>query len=89
MGMITNDWVEPLSTEFRKPYYKDLYNFVRDEYSKTIVYPPADDIFIAFHFTPLKDVKVYCWGRIRIIMLIRPMVCLFQYCREMTFLHHL
>ena len=26
MGMITNDWVEPLSTEFRKPYYKDLYN---------------------------------------------------------------
>ena len=49
MGMITNDWVEPLSTEFRKPYYKDLYNFVRDEYSKTIVYPPADDIFISHH----------------------------------------
>lgn len=63
MGMITNDWVEPLSTEFRKPYYKDLYNFVRDEYSKTIVYPPADDIFNAFHFTPLKDVKVLLLGQ--------------------------
>lgn len=49
--------------EFRKPYYKDLYNFVRDEYSKTIVYPPADDIFNAFHFTPLKDVKVLLLGQ--------------------------
>ena len=63
MGMITNDWVDPLSMEFRKPYYKDLYNFVRDEYSKTIVYPPADDIFNAFHFTPLKDVKVLLLGQ--------------------------
>ena len=63
MGMITNDWVEPLSTEFRKPYYKDLYNFVRDEYSKTIVYPPADDIFNAFHFTPLSKVKVLLLGQ--------------------------
>ena len=63
MGMITNDWVEPLSTEFRKPYYKDLYNFVRDEYSKTIVYPPADDIFNAFALTPLSQVKVVILGQ--------------------------
>ena len=63
MSMITNDWLEPLSSEFRKGYYSQLYNFVKDEYSKTVVYPPAEDIFDAFHFTPLKDVKVLLLGQ--------------------------
>lgn len=63
MTMITNDWLEPLKEEFSKPYYKDLYEFVKDEYSKNVVYPPADDIFNAFHFTPLKDVKVVILGQ--------------------------
>ena len=63
MGMITNDWVEPLSTEFRKPYYKDLYNFVRDEYSKTIVYPPADDI----HLQILRRNCMMTWDVISLI----------------------
>ncbi len=63
MSMITNDLLEPLSSEFRKEYYSQLYNFVKDEYSKTVVYPPAEDIFNAFHFTPLKDVKVLLLGQ--------------------------
>lgn len=63
MSMITNDWLEPLSSEFRKEYYSQLYNFVKDEYSKTVVYPPAEDIFNAFHFTPLKDVKALLLGQ--------------------------
>ena len=63
MGMITNDWLEAIQPEFSKPYYKELYSFVKDEYSKTIVYPPAEDIFNAFHFTPLKDVKVLLLGQ--------------------------
>ena len=63
MSMITNDWLEPLSSEFRKGYYSQLYNFVKDEYSKTVVYPPAEDIFNALHFTPLKDVKVLLLGQ--------------------------
>lgn len=63
MSMITNDWLEPLSSEFRKGYYSQLYNFVKDEYSKTVGYPPAEDIFNAFHFTPLKDVKVLLLGQ--------------------------
>lgn len=63
MSMITNNWLEPLSSEFRKGYYSQLYNFVKDEYSKTVVYPPAEDIFNAFHFTPLKDVKVLLLGQ--------------------------
>lgn len=63
MGMITNDWLDAVSDEFKKPYYKELYTFVRDEYSKGPVYPPADDIFNAFHFTPLSKVKVLLLGQ--------------------------
>jgi len=63
MSQITNDWLDAINGEFRKPYYKELYNFVKDEYSKTVVYPPADDIFNAFHFTPLSKVKVLILGQ--------------------------
>ena len=63
MGMISNDWLGPLSAEFRKPYYKELYNFVNEEYSRRIVYPPSDEIFSAMHLTPLKDVKVVILGQ--------------------------
>ena len=63
MSMITGDWQEALSGEFKKDYYKKLYTFVKDEYNRCVVYPPADDIFNAFHFTPLKDVKVLILGQ--------------------------
>ncbi|MGN0375843.1 MAG: uracil-DNA glycosylase [Butyrivibrio sp.] len=63
MAAIDNDWLVPLKAEFAKPYYKELYNFVRDEYSKTIIYPPSDEIFNAFHFTPLNEVKVLLLGQ--------------------------
>ncbi len=63
MGMITNDWLEAVSEEFKKPYYRELYGFVKEEYSKGAVYPPADDIFNAFHFTPLSKVKVLLLGQ--------------------------
>ena len=43
--MIDNDWLEYVSDEFKKPYYKDLYNFVKEEYSTHVIYPPAYDIF--------------------------------------------
>ena len=63
MAMIDNDWLEYIQGEFHKPYYKDLYNFVRQEYSTRVIYPPADDIFNAFHFTPLSKVKVLILGQ--------------------------
>ena len=63
MSMITNDWKDALSDEFKNEYYKKLYTYVKDEYSRCVVYPPADDIFNAFHFTPLKDVKVLILGQ--------------------------
>lgn len=63
MGMISNDWLSAVSCEFKKPYYRSLYTFVKEEYSKATVYPPADDIFNAFHFTPLSKVKVLLLGQ--------------------------
>lgn len=63
MGMISNDWLPAVSEEFKKPYYRTLYSYVKEEYSKTTVYPPADDIFNAFHFTPLSKVKVLLLGQ--------------------------
>ena len=63
MSMIDNDWLVPLKKEFSKPYYKDLFEFVKNEYSTTVVYPPADDIFNAFHLTPLHNVKAVILGQ--------------------------
>ena len=63
MAAITNDWLEGIGEEFKKPYYRDLYMFIKEEYSKYIVYPEAEDIFNAFHFTPLGEVKVVIIGQ--------------------------
>ena len=63
MNMLDGEWAKAVGAEFKKPYYRDLYNFVRDEYATHVVYPPADDIFNAMHFTPLNKVKVLILGQ--------------------------
>ncbi len=63
MSMISNDWLTELGAEFRKPYYAKLYQFIREEYNEYQVFPPADDIFNAFHYTPLSQVKVVIIGQ--------------------------
>jgi len=63
MGMITNDWIAVLGEEFKKPYYLQLYQFIRQEYETKQIFPPADDIFNSFHLTPLSGVKVVILGQ--------------------------
>ena len=63
MPPITNDWADYLKEEYKKPYYRKLYQKVMDEYHTKLIFPPADDIFNAFHFTPVKDVKVVILGQ--------------------------
>ena len=63
MGAISNDWLAPLGAEFKKPYYKKLYETVKQEYQTRAVYPDANDIFNAFDFTPLSKVKVVILGQ--------------------------
>ena len=63
MAAISNDWLDALKGEFKKPYYKQLFETVKKEYAAHPVFPPSEDIFNAFHLTPLKDVKVVILGQ--------------------------
>lgn len=63
MSIIQNDWLAPLKPEFSKPYYAELFKFVKNEYATRQIFPPADDIFNAFHLTPLHEVKVVILGQ--------------------------
>ena len=63
MSAISGDWLEALKGEFHQPYYAKLYKTVMTEYQTRKIFPPADDLFNAFHFTPLKDVKVLILGQ--------------------------
>lgn len=60
---IDNDWLEPIKNEFKKPYYAKLYNKVNEEYSKYTIFPPKQDVFNAYTFTPLNKVKVLILGQ--------------------------
>lgn len=63
MSGISGDWYEALKGEFKKPYYKQLFDTVTKEYQTRQIFPPANDIFNAFHYTPLKNVKVVIFGQ--------------------------
>ncbi len=63
MAAISGDWQEALKGEFKKEYYKKLYATVKAEYQTHAVFPPAEDIFNAFHYTPLNEVKVVIFGQ--------------------------
>ena len=63
MPPIAGEWADALKGEFRKPYYRDLFTFVGQEYRTKTIYPPSDEIFSAFHLTPLPQVKVVILGQ--------------------------
>ena len=63
MAQIAGDWLPAVRAEFAKPYYRELYQFVKKEYESGTVYPPADQIFNALHLTPLGKVKVVILGQ--------------------------
>ncbi len=63
MAAIENDWLAPLQAEFKKPYYRQLYAKIREEYSTRQVFPNPNDIFNAFSLTPLSEVKVLILGQ--------------------------
>lgn len=63
MPKISNDWLTVVGQEFTQPYYLSLRQFLIGEYRSRTIYPKADDIFNAFHFTPLSRVKVVLLGQ--------------------------
>ena len=60
---IEESWKIRLQTEFEKPYFKTLTDFVRNEYQQTTIFPPGKFIFNAFNLCPFHQVKVVIIGQ--------------------------
>lgn len=60
---IDASWKTHLQSEFDKPYFKELTDFVRDEYARGTVYPAGRNIFNAFDLCPFDKVKVVIIGQ--------------------------
>jgi uracil-DNA glycosylase len=60
---IEPSWKRALAEEFEKPYFKELTDFVKEEYKTSKVYPAPKNIFRAFELTPFDKVKVVILGQ--------------------------
>lgn len=60
---IAQDWKEILQPEFDKPYFRELTDFVRQEYASRRVFPRAGNIFRAFDKCPFDRLKVVIIGQ--------------------------
>ncbi|WP_373940858.1 uracil-DNA glycosylase [Polaribacter sejongensis] len=61
--ILTRSWQPLLQSEFDKPYFKELTNFVTSEYKNHQCFPKQEDIFAAFNFCSLDDLKVVIIGQ--------------------------
>ncbi|TVZ51708.1 uracil-DNA glycosylase [Dokdonia sp. Hel_I_53] len=60
---IAASWKRELAEEFEKPYFKDLIEFVKEEYRSHTCFPPGKAIFSAFDHCPFDKVKVVIIGQ--------------------------
>ena len=60
---IHNTWKKVLNEEFNKPYFKELNEFVSEEYKNNTCYPKHTNIFEAFNKATFDKVKVVVIGQ--------------------------
>lgn len=60
---IEESWKDALKEEFGKEYFKELVQFVKEEYKNHTVYPQGENIFKAFEYCPFDNVKVVIIGQ--------------------------
>lgn len=61
---LEDSWKERLLPEFGQPYFNHIRNFLRTEKSAgRIIYPPGQEIFQAYQWTPFDAVKVVIIGQ--------------------------
>jgi uracil-DNA glycosylase len=60
---IAPSWKMRLADEFNKPYFSDLVDFVKQEYSTQTIYPPGKEIFQAFDCCDFSNTKVVIIGQ--------------------------
>ncbi|MBE6104963.1 uracil-DNA glycosylase [Anaerovibrio lipolyticus] len=63
MKIFKNDWEQYLLPEMEKPYYKELRQFLINEYRTRQIFPDMYSIFNALHYTSLADTKVVIFGQ--------------------------
>ena len=63
MIYITKNWYDLLQAEFGKEYFKNLQNFLAEEYKTKIIYPEDKKIFNALNQTKYEDVRVVILGQ--------------------------
>lgn len=61
--MITKKWDNLLFSEYQKPYFKNLQDFINKEYQTKTIYPPKEEIFNAFRLTEYENIKVVILGQ--------------------------
>lgn len=61
--IFSNDWQEILGGEFGKSYYRELREFLKEEYAKETIYPVKENIWNAFEHTAYQDVKAVILGQ--------------------------
>ncbi|MDC6363292.1 MULTISPECIES: uracil-DNA glycosylase [Flavobacteriaceae] len=60
---IDPSWKAHLEQEFKKPYFEQLVQFVKQEYSQHTCYPKGKDIFAAFDHCSFQETKVVIIGQ--------------------------
>lgn len=61
--MIGNKWDEYLKEEYQKEYFQKLMDFIKKEYKEKTIYPKQNEVFNAFRYTSLEEVKVVILGQ--------------------------
>ncbi len=61
--MINKKWDEVLKDEMKKPYFRDLGVFIKNEYGHKTIYPEYKNIFNALRYTDYDKVKVVILGQ--------------------------
>jgi len=61
--MFGNDWDKVLKEEVEKEYFKNLIEYIKNEYKEKTIYPKQTDIFKAFRNTAYQDIKVVILGQ--------------------------
>lgn len=61
--MIGNKWDLILQDEFKKDYFENLMNFIKNEYKEKTIYPKQNEVFNAFRYTDFDNVKVVILGQ--------------------------
>jgi len=57
------DWENLLRDEMEKPYFKELWSFLEQEYASQGIYPPRNLVYTALDLTGYADVRVVILGQ--------------------------